>query len=104
LITRRGSRCWLTRCSPSGSSPLLACSELFTENFLVPVTARIAGRGSRLLRLWLVTLAANLTGGLVMAGLIVIARPDLRTTAAELGRHYATLGLASATSSAASAW
>jgi formate-nitrite transporter family protein len=34
---------------------LLAGSELFTENFLVPVTARVAGRGSwlRLLRLWL---------------------------------------------------
>jgi formate-nitrite transporter family protein len=74
---------------------LLARSELFTENFLVPVTARVAGRGSwwQLLRLWLVTLAANLAGGLVMAGLIVIARPDLRPVAAELGRHYATLGV-----------
>src|ERR1700734_2697070 len=74
---------------------LLARSELFTENFLVPVTARVAGRGSwwRLLRLWLVTLAANLAGGLVMAGLIVVARPDLATTAATLGRHYATLGI-----------
>ena len=41
---------------------LLARSELFTENFLVPVTARAAGRGSwwQLWRLWLVTLAANL--------------------------------------------
>jgi hypothetical protein len=59
---------------------LLARSELFTENFLVPVTARVAGHGSwlRLLRLWLVTLAANLAGGLVMAGLIVVALPDLR--------------------------
>jgi formate/nitrite transporter FocA (FNT family) len=74
---------------------LLARSELFTENFLVPVTARVAGRGSwlRLLRLWLVTLAANLAGGLVMAGLIVVARPDLDSTAARLGRHYATLGI-----------
>jgi len=74
---------------------LLARSELFTENFLVPVTARVAGRGSwlRLARLWLVTLAANLAGGLVMAGLIVAARPDLGSTAASLGRHYATLGI-----------
>jgi formate/nitrite transporter FocA (FNT family) len=74
---------------------LLARSELFTENFLVPVTARIAGRGSwfRLVRLWLVTLAANLAGGLVMAALIINARPELRSTAAELGRHYATLGV-----------
>jgi formate/nitrite transporter FocA (FNT family) len=44
---------------------LLARSELFTENFLVPVTARVAGHGSwpQLVRLWLVTLAANLAGG-----------------------------------------
>jgi formate-nitrite transporter family protein len=74
---------------------LLAGSELFTENFLVPVTARVAGRGSwlRLLRLWLVTLAANLVGGLVMAGMIVIALPDVRLTAAQIGRHYASLGV-----------
>ena len=74
---------------------LLARSELFTENFLVPVTARIAGRGSwlSLVRLWLVTLAANLAGGIVMAALIVYARPDLQATAAELGLHYATLGV-----------
>jgi formate-nitrite transporter family protein len=74
---------------------LLARSELFTENFLVPVTARVAGRGSwpELVRLWLVTLAANLLGGLVMAAMIVTAVPDLRSTAAELGRHYATLGV-----------
>jgi formate-nitrite transporter family protein len=74
---------------------LLARSELFTENFLVPVIARVAGRGSwrQLGRLWLVTLIANLAGGLVMAGMIVIALPEVRVTAAELGRHYATLGV-----------
>jgi formate/nitrite transporter FocA (FNT family) len=73
---------------------LLARSELFTENFLVPVTARIAGRGSwvQLVRLWLVTLAANLAGGVIMAAMIAIALPDLRSTAATLGLHYATLG------------
>jgi len=38
-------------------------------------------------------LAANLVAGLVMAGMIVIAVPDLRSTAATLGRHYATLGV-----------
>jgi formate/nitrite transporter FocA (FNT family) len=74
---------------------LLARSELFTENFLVPVTARVAGRGSwlRLVRLWLATLAANLAGGLVMAGMIVIALPEVRLTAAQIGRHYASLGV-----------
>src|SRR6202034_1639543 len=74
---------------------LLARSELFTENFLVPVTARVAGRGSwfKLVRLWLITLAANLGGGLLMAAMIVVALPNLRSTAADLGRHYATLGV-----------
>ncbi|HXP55663.1 MAG TPA: formate/nitrite transporter family protein, partial [Streptosporangiaceae bacterium] len=74
---------------------LLARSELFTENFLVPVTARVAGRGTwfRLVRLWVVTLAANLAGGLLMAGMIVVALPELRPAAASLGRHYATLGV-----------
>ncbi|MEU4674660.1 formate/nitrite transporter family protein [Amycolatopsis sp. NPDC023774] len=73
---------------------LLARSELFTENFLVPVTALASGTGTwpRLLRLWLVTLAANLAGGFVMAGMIVVALPDLRATAAANGLHYATLG------------
>ncbi|WP_043778188.1 formate/nitrite transporter family protein [Amycolatopsis rifamycinica] len=74
---------------------LLARSELFTENFLVPVTALAAGKGTwpRLLRLWLVTLVANLAGGFVMAGMIVVALPHLRDTAAANGLHYATLGV-----------
>ena len=39
--------------------------ELFTENFLVPVTAVVAKAGSvlDLLRLWVVTLVANLAAG-----------------------------------------
>jgi formate/nitrite transporter FocA (FNT family) len=74
---------------------LLAGSELFTENFLVPVTAVVAGRSSTaaLARLWLVTLLANLVGAWVMAWLIVTARPDLRATAIETGAHYAALGI-----------
>ena len=74
---------------------LLARSELFTENFLVPVTAAAAGHGSwlQLARLWLVTLAANLAGGLLMAEMIATALPELRPTAARLGHHYATLGV-----------
>ena len=73
---------------------LLARSELFTENFLVPVTACVAGRGSwaSLLRLWGVTLVANLVGGWVMAWLVVTALPGLAETAVETGTHYATLG------------
>jgi formate/nitrite transporter FocA (FNT family) len=74
---------------------LLARSELFTENFLVPVTAVVARAGTvtRLLRLWVVSLAANLIGGLAMAAMIVTALPDVRATAVETGAHYAELGV-----------
>jgi formate/nitrite transporter FocA (FNT family) len=74
---------------------LLASGELFTENFLVPVTALVAGRSSLLMlvRLWLSTLAMNLVGCWVMAWLIVTARPDLKAVIRETGRHYADLGV-----------
>src|SRR4051794_20112644 len=73
---------------------LLARSELFTENFLVPVVSVVAGRSTvvSLARLWVVTLVANLVGGWAMAWLIVEARPDLKPTAIETGTHYADLG------------
>jgi formate-nitrite transporter family protein len=43
--------------------------ELFTENFLIPVSAVVAGRTAKrpLLRLWIVTFAANYAGILVFA-------------------------------------
>ncbi|GGF46219.1 formate transporter [Marmoricola endophyticus] len=74
---------------------LLARSELFTENFLVPVTAVVAKHGSpvALLRLWAVTLVTNLVGGALMAWVVVHARPDLQATARETGTHYADLGV-----------
>ena len=74
---------------------LLAHSELFTENFLVPVTAVVARRGTvaGLARLWLVSLIANLAGGWVVAWLIMQAFPQLRATAVEVGTHYADLGI-----------
>jgi formate-nitrite transporter family protein len=74
---------------------LLARSELFTENFLVPVTAVVARHGSvtGLARLWIVTLLANLAGGWGIAWLIVEAFPGLRGTAVEAGTHYADLGV-----------
>jgi formate/nitrite transporter FocA (FNT family) len=74
---------------------LLGRSELFTENFFVPVTAKLAGRGSwfQLARLWLVTLAANLAGSMLLAALIASGLPDLDQTAGAIGRHYATLGI-----------
>lgn len=65
----------------------LAGSELFTENFLVPVNAVVAGhaRPPALLRLWGGTLVANLAGGWVMVGLMMGAAAELRGVAVELG-------------------
>lgn len=74
---------------------LLARSELFTENFLVPVTAVAAQRNSwwQLIRLWIVTLVTNLAGGALIIWIIVTARPDLKAVARETGEHYAHLGV-----------
>jgi formate/nitrite transporter FocA (FNT family) len=74
---------------------LLARSELFTENFLVPVIAAAATPGSwlRLLRLWLVTLVVNLLGGLLIAAIAMVALPDLHEVAISGGAHYAHLGV-----------
>ncbi len=74
---------------------LMARSELFTENFLVPVTAVVAKAGSvlELLRLWVVTLLANLAAGFVMALLTVTALPEVRETAVSTASHYAQLGV-----------
>ncbi len=74
---------------------LLARSELFTENFLVPVTTVVAGKAGplALIRLWVVTLVANLLGGWVITWLIMTARPDLKPTAISVGAHYAELGI-----------
>ena len=70
---------------------LLARSELFTEGFLVPVTAVVAGRAgvTQLGKLWGGTLVANLAGGWVLMWLVVHALPDLRATAIEGAVHFA---------------
>jgi formate/nitrite transporter FocA (FNT family) len=74
---------------------LMARSELFTENFLVPVTAVVAKAGTvaQLARLWVVTLVANLVSGFAMAGMIVVALPELRPAAVSAGTPFATLGV-----------
>ena len=71
----------------------LAQSELFTENFLVPVAAVTAGRASiaKLLRLWLGTAVMNLAGGWVITGLIIAGQPKLRSTAVTIATEYARL-------------
>jgi formate/nitrite transporter FocA (FNT family) len=62
---------------------LLARSELFTEGFLVPVTAVVAKRASwrQLGKLWGGTLVANLVGGWLFTWLIIRGLPNLRQTA-----------------------
>jgi len=64
---------------------LLARSELFTEGFLVPVTAVVAGRAGigQLAKLWAGTLVANLVGGWLVMWLVVHALPELGATAIE---------------------
>jgi formate/nitrite transporter FocA (FNT family) len=73
----------------------LAGSELFTENFLVPIAAVAAGHSSplALARLWLGTLVTNLAAGWIMTGIIVTALPDLRPTAVKIASSYPQLGI-----------
>lgn len=49
-------------------------SELFTENFLIPVTAALAGREPprRLARLWLLTFAGNLAAIAALASVLTV--------------------------------
>lgn len=73
----------------------LARSELFTEDFLIPVSTVIArqARFRMLLRLWLVTYAANLFGGWVFTYFIVRGFPAMSSTAISSGAHYVDLGI-----------
>lgn len=74
---------------------VLARSELFTENFFVPLATVIARRGriAQVIRLWFGTLVTNLIAGWLLTGLIVLALPNLRPVALELGTHYPHLGI-----------
>lgn len=73
----------------------LAKSELFTENFLVPIVAVTAGKARpvAVIRLWLGTAATNLLGGWLIMAVVMSALPELRPTAVELATHYSELGL-----------
>jgi len=69
---------------------VLARSELFTEGFLVPVTAVVAGRAGplQLGKLWVGTLLGNLVGGWLFMWLVVRGFPELRATAIESATHF----------------
>ena len=73
----------------------LARSELFTEDFLVPVMTVVARQATwrSLLRLWAVTLAANLAAGWVLTYVVIVGFPQLRLTAVEAGARYIDLGI-----------
>lgn len=70
---------------------LLAHSELFTENFLMPVAAVAAKEGSlvQLAKLWAGTLVANLAGGWVFVWIVMQAFPQWSGTVSESAHHYA---------------
>lgn len=69
---------------------LLAHSELFTENFLLPVAALVAREGTwlDLAKLWGGTLLSNLLGGWLIMAIIVLAFPDWHPVLAETAEHF----------------
>jgi formate/nitrite transporter FocA (FNT family) len=73
----------------------LARSELFTEDFLVPVAAVVTRNSTplALLRLWAVTIVTNLVGGWVITGIIIAGFPALRLTALKSAEFYIGLGI-----------
>lgn len=72
----------------------LARSELFTADFLVPVSTVVArqARVRMLIRLWIGTLVANLAGGWIFTWFIIQGFPDVKSTAVESGTFYVHLG------------
>jgi hypothetical protein len=73
----------------------LARSELFTENLLVPVSAVVVKQATMrsLLRLWSVTLVANLASGWLITALIMAGFPQLSHTAIDDGGVYVGYGI-----------
>ncbi|MGC5629522.1 formate/nitrite transporter family protein [Georgenia sp. Z1344] len=68
----------------------LAHSELFTEEFLLPINAVLAGQGTwlQVVRLWSSSLVMNLAGGLMFAWLIVLALPGYHATIISSATSY----------------
>lgn len=72
----------------------LAHSELFTEDFMLPVNAVLAGHGTpaQLVRLWAVTLVTNLLGGWLFMWLVVYAFPQYVDDLTRTALSYVTAG------------
>lgn len=68
----------------------LAHSELFTEEFLLPLNSVIAGQGTwlQMVRLWVVSLVTNLLGGAVFIWFAVLALPDYHGTIIDSATGY----------------
>lgn len=77
----------------------LAHSELFTENFLVPVNAVLAAHGTvmQLLKLWVTALLTNLAGGWLFMWLVVAAFPDYLDTLNSIASEYVFAGVSTET-------
>lgn len=73
---------------------LLAKSELFTEGFLVPITAVVAKEASfgQLMKLWGGTLVMNLIGGWLFMWLVVQAFPQWGPELGEVAAHFVDAG------------
>lgn len=74
----------------------LAGSELFTEDFLVPVTTVVTEDDvgpSMLARLWSVTLVSNLVGGFAFMVLAMAALPHIAPLLAEEGGYFVDAGV-----------
>ncbi|MDQ6836927.1 MAG: formate/nitrite transporter family protein [Actinomycetota bacterium] len=73
----------------------LARSELFTEDFLVPIAAVVTKTSPplSLVRLWGITIVTNLAGGWLITGIIMEGFPSLRSTAVKAAVFYIDLGI-----------
>ncbi len=73
---------------------VFANSELFTENFLIPLSAVLTGRSrvSSLARLWGATLVTNLAAGWFIAAIVVSGFPNIKQQAVTLSRFYLSQG------------
>ena len=73
----------------------LANSELFTENFLVPIAAVAARRAQwpKVFRLWGGTAVTNLVGGWVLMAFVIGGLPQVRHTAVQVAEHYPKMGI-----------